>query len=161
MPSHITTNMAILDYYFKIEFQFKSGKWLSNKGSLRAVVQASHDVLLYNYVNYNILGEFIVLTPEFHQLTKAEILITRLRQELFEKSETYYGNENIGLEIKRDFCRPIDQLTPEVFDDKHSINWNINTPQELQFIPTHEVFKLFDDWIEFLKHVEIDAPKFI
>ena len=93
MPSHITTNMAILDYYFKINFSLKKGKWLSNKGSLRAVVQASHDVLLYNYVNYNILGEFIVLTPEFHQLTKAEILITRLRQELFEKMKLIMGTK--------------------------------------------------------------------
>ena len=152
--------MQTIEYYFKIEFQYKNGIWLSNLGNLRVSVNATQEILKLRYVNYNILGDFIVLTPSMHQISKAELLINRIKQELTDKGETYYGNENIGLEIKYDFSRPIDHLTPVEKRGEQSINWNIITPLELQYIPTQEIFKLFDDWLDFLKEVELNSPKF-
>ncbi len=138
-----------------------NGKWLSDEGNLSACVSATHNILRTKYVNYNILGDFIILTPSMHDYSKAELLISRLKQELSNKGETYYGNENIGLECKNDFCRPIDHLTPTDLKDGASINWNIITPIELQYIPTQEIFKLFEDWLEFLKEIKLNSPKFL
>lgn len=95
-----------------------------------------------------------------HEYSKAEFLISRLKQELLNKGETYYGNENIGMEFKNDFCRPIDHLTPTDSQHGDSINWNHTTPIELQYIPTKEIFQLFDDWLEFLKEIKSNSPQF-
>ncbi|HRI02058.1 MAG TPA: hypothetical protein PK006_13485 [Saprospiraceae bacterium] len=152
--------MKTIQYYFKLEFQYMNGTWLSNEGNLRSCVSATHDVLKNTYVDYSILGDFIILTLDMQDYSKAKILITRLKQELSQKGNTYYGNEHVGLKIEKSFCRPIDNLGTEDGIDG-PLSWNIITPPELQYIPTEEVFNLFNDWLKFLKEVELNAPKFV
>lgn len=151
-------NNAVLNYYFQIQFNWKN-KWFSGSGLKRPIIRASNQVLIKNFVDYSILEGFILHTNAMQELLSVDKFIKYLKQELNEKNEAYYGNEIVGLEIKHDFCRPIDNLGTDDGRDG-PLNWNIATPEKLQYIPTVEIFQLFDDWLAFLKEIESNSPKF-
>lgn len=150
--------MEYLRYYFKYEFIWNK-KWQNTQGHKTLVISASNALLSKEYIDYSLLVGFFLHTKSLQEFLIASNFIERLKQELNEKNEAYYGNEIVGLEIKHDFCRPIDNLGTDDGRDG-PLNWNIATPEKLQYIPTVEIFQLFDDWLAFLKEVESNSPKF-
>lgn len=150
--------MNFLDYSFVYRFVWKK-RWQSLKGQLNLEISASDEFLRNAYVDFSIIAGFILHTNEFYNAIEAAGLIARLKGELAMNGKTYFGNEIVGLEIGNDFCRPKDNLGTD--DGKEGpLNRNLATPEELQYIPTEEIFQLFEEWLAFLREVESYPPRF-
>jgi len=149
----------MLHYYFLIQFAWKK-TWYSQTGLKKPVIRASELVLRKEYVDYSILESFF-LDNETQKYNSANLLFSTIKLNVSKDKKAYFGSElGSGIEFKPDFCKLIDTLgTDDGIDGP--LNWNIKTPEHLQFIPTIEIFQLFDDWLDFLKAVEYNAPKFV
>lgn len=154
---HIMIDL-ILRYYFQLEFSWNK-TWYSNEGFRRPIIRASNWVLSKEYVDYTLLEEIFLHSRVLKDVESTKLEIERIRTQLEQSGSAYHGNEHVGLEIKTDFSRPFDNLGT---DDgiEGPLNWNIATPEHLQYIPTREILQLFDDWLDFLKTVEDNPPKF-
>ncbi len=148
--------MKYLEYYFQLEFQWKND-WFSKSGIPKPIIRPSIDFIQQNkYVDFNII-ESVFISGIRYSYSDWLNKLDKIKNDLSHEGQSYIGNETAGLEIKIDFCRPIDNLGDEIGIEA-PLSWNLAIPLEFQYIPTLEIIQLFDDWCEFLSVIENRPP---
>jgi hypothetical protein len=151
--------MKHLRYWFRLEFQYWDHQWRNSEGRKRLTVSATDDILRKEYVDYSILERFFIF-KETQEYDRAKLLFSTIKLNLTKDKVEYCGFEyGVGIEFKPDFCKIVDTMGTDHGIDA-PLYWNITTPIHLQYIPTSEILQLFDDWLEFLKEVESNPPRF-
>lgn len=142
--------MKVLEYYFKIEFQWLNG-WSSEKGLLFPVINPSNEFVRMNgYVEYRILGDVFLYNKEVKTIEGARAKTKEIKKVLSgERELLIISSESSDLEIRKELSRPIDNLGDSKGEEA-PLSWNVSTPYQYQTIPTNEIFNLFNDWVIFL-----------
>lgn len=143
--------MNIIDYYFIKEYQWKN-KWYSKKGVLKVKVFPSNDFIKQNgYVDFNLVGQIFTSKKEFQDVMYINSIISEIGQVLRLKENNYkVSSEIVLLDINGPLTKPID-LLGDSEGIEAPLSWNHIVSQELQYIPTTEIFQLFKDWKSFLE----------
>ncbi len=147
----------MIEYYFIKEFQWKSN-WVSESGLLKAKVFATDEFIKkFEFVDYNIVGQIFTSKKDFQNIEFIRIIISEIEKVIENENSKYIiSSEIVLLEVKSEHTKVIDMLGDSEGVEA-PLNWNISTLEQLQYIPTTEILKMFNDWKQFLEE-QMDPP---
>ncbi len=147
----------MIEYYFIKEFQWKSN-WVSESGLLKAKVFATDEFIKkFEFVDYNIVGQIFTSKKDFQNIEFIRIIISEIEKVIENENSKYIiSSEIVLLEVKSEHTKVIDMLGDSEGVEA-PLNWNISTLAQLQYIPTTEILKMFNDWKQFLEE-QMDPP---
>ncbi len=149
--------MKVINYEFFLEHLWKNQERFLIPFPKVRIWTTSVFNKLFGRVDLTILEAIFVSHNNLRDINYVKILISNVLQVINGELAIAVVNCTAeSLEIRKDRCRPIDNL--EIYGSDPPVDgpnsWNKTTPLELQYLPTEEILKLFMDWLEFLLTIE-------
>lgn len=144
--------MKVLEYYFKVEFQWLDN-WFSKAGVCHAIVNPSQEFIINNqYIDYNIIGR-LFMGNEFQRYESYKLWLEGINSKFSKDNYIEFGQNGLVVEMNSEFSKLIDTIGDNIGIEA-PLNWNITTPIQNQFIPTSEILQILLHWEKFLATVE-------
>ncbi len=145
--------MSYLKYNFFAEFEWNKEIGFSAEGTpkIKLYTNPEHNMGA-GLVNFEILEMLFISSSNLSDVNYLQSVIKSIKDvKAGLLNETLINSETESLEVKKEFCRPLDNLDMYGSNPKDGNNsWNISTPLNLQYIPTEEILVLFHEWREFI-----------